>query len=120
MKRLETDAKQLGRARFVVLRLLESAHDHLSLDFFQGRADGQRQRIFVTQAFALFDRVRSKVVPFDLFAGTDDHRALDHVSEFTNVSGPAMKLKCLDGRGAEKPRGTPVFLSELRDKVLGE
>ena len=92
MERLQADAQQLGGARFVVLRFLKSAHDHLSLNFFERRAHRQRQRIFVAQALALFDRVRSEVMALDLFAGTDNYGSFDHVAQFAHVAGPGMKL----------------------------
>ena len=60
VKSLEADAQQLGGARLVVLRFLKSAHDHLPLNFFERRANWQRQRIFVAQALALLDRIGSK------------------------------------------------------------
>src|SRR5688572_23546590 len=93
---LEADTEQFGGARLVVLRLLQRAHDHLSLDLFERRADGHAQRVFIAQTFALLDRIRREVMTLDLFAGTDDYRALDDVSELAHVAGPGMKLQRLD------------------------
>src|SRR5690348_2093854 len=80
VQRLQADAQQFRSARLVVLCLLQRAHDHLAFDFLERRADRQRQRVFVAQTLALFDRIRREVMTFDLFAGTDDHRALDDVA----------------------------------------
>ena len=99
VKSFQADAQQLSRAGFVVLRLLQGAHNHLALDFFEWRAHRQRQRVFVAQAFALFDWIRSEMMALDLFAGTDDHGAFDHVAELAYVAGPGMKLQRLESRG---------------------
>src|SRR5690242_10608413 len=120
VQRLQADAEQLSGARLVVLSLLQRPHDHLALYFFEWRADGQRQRVFVAQPLALLDRIRREVVSLDLFAGTDNHGALDHVAQFANVAGPVMKLKRFDGGTAEKACRPSVFLGELRHEMLGQ
>lgn len=68
VKRLETDAEEFRGARFVVLRLHQSPHNHLAFNFFDRRADGERNRVFVASPLALIDRIRGEVVAFDLFA----------------------------------------------------
>src|ERR1051325_10555408 len=92
MQSFQTDTQQLGRTSLVVLRLLQGAHDHLSFDFFERRADRQRERVFIAQALALFDRIGSEMMAFDLFAGTDDHRAFDDVAKLADIAGPGVKL----------------------------
>src|SRR5690242_21382051 len=62
VQRLEADAQQLRGARLIVLRLLQRAHNHLPFDFFERRADRQRQRVFVAQTLALFDRIDRKSI----------------------------------------------------------
>jgi hypothetical protein len=71
---------------------LQRAHDHLSLDFFEWRADGQRERVFVTQTLTLFDRVRREMMALDLLSGADDYGSLDHVAKLAHVAGPGVKL----------------------------
>src|ERR1041384_5326300 len=116
----QADAQQLSRAGFVVLRFLQGAHDHLSLDLFEGRAHRQRQRVFIAQTFALFDWIRSEVMALDLFAGTDDHRSFDYVAKLADVARPGMKLQRFESRMAQETCRASVFLRELRDQVLRE
>ena len=66
VKGLETDAEQLRGARLVILRLLQRAHEHLALDFFERRAHRQGNRVFISVPFALIDWVWSEVMPFNL------------------------------------------------------
>ena len=95
--------------------LLQGAHDHLSLDLFERRAHRQRRRVFVAQTFALFDWIRSEVMAFDLFAGTDEYRTFDHVAEFADIARPGMKLKRFESV-AQKTCGTSVLFGELRTR----
>ena len=58
------------------------------------------------------------MMTFDLFAGTDDHRSLDHVAQFANIAGPGMKLQRSERRRTEKTRRASVFFGQLGDQML--
>ena len=60
---------------------------------------------FVAQTFALFDWIRSEMMAFDLFAGTDDYRTFDYVAKFADIARPGMKLKRFELRGSENVPG---------------
>ncbi len=80
MQRLEADSQQSGSAGFVVPGFLQSAHNHLPLDFFYRRAHGEGNCVFTAKLLALLDWVRRKMVPLDLLSGTDNHGTLEDIS----------------------------------------
>src|ERR1043165_101827 len=90
---LETDLQQFRGARFVISSLVQRAQNHLPLDLFQRSADWKRRGIFVAQLLSLIERVRRKVMTLNLFPGTDDHGAFDHVPQFANIPRPRVIAK---------------------------
>src|SRR5688572_28370375 len=47
VERLQTYLEEFGGAGLVVLGLLQRPHDHLALDLFDGRADGERDGVLL-------------------------------------------------------------------------
>ena len=56
----------------------------------------------------------------NLFSGTNDHRTLNHVAEFTHVAGPRVKLQRIQRGRTQKTRRPIVLFCELSDQMLGQ
>src|SRR5258705_4603949 len=120
MKGLQTNSQQLGGSGFIIFCLLQGAHAHLPLHFFQGRSHRQRNSVFIPHPFALLDWVWSEVMSFDLLAGTDNDGTLDYIAQLTHVTGPGMKLEGIQRRGTQKTGGAMMLLCKLSYQVLCE
>src|SRR4029078_12434992 len=102
MEGFEAYAEQFRGASLVILRFLKSPHDHLPFNFLERCTNWKRKGVFIPQTFTLFNGVGCKVVSLDLFTRTDNYCALNHISKFTYVARPGMKLKCAKGGGAHE------------------
>ncbi len=118
MKSFKTNFQHFSGASFVVAGLIQRPKDHLSLDLFQWRSDGKRHGIFRAEFLSLVERVRCKVMPLDLLAGTNHDGALNHVAQFAHVPRPCVKAQRIESGWTDKSRRPVVLRRETRNQML--
>src|ERR1700726_3354015 len=102
MQGLEADLQQSRGFGFVVSGLSQRTQNHLTIDYLDRRAHREGDGVFGARAFALVERIRCEVMSFDLLAGTNNYRPLDHIAQFAHVARPSMKAQGVERGRAEE------------------
>src|SRR5579864_7937814 len=117
VERLEADAKQFGRARFVAPGVGECDVDQLPLHLVDRRAGRETRSGLVAGRRG---GERRQVGRLDETTLRHDGRALEDVPQFTHVAGPGVPLEQAHRRVADAPDRAAVAAIRIGDERLDE